>query len=79
MSSKFIELHTAKFRLFSDGELWVYDHRRATKLNKLLKTYEKGEYSFKAGEEARFKLSQNAYIGAVQRILGIKSTQIVKP
>lgn len=52
-------LHNDKVWFTSDGRLEVYNHRLATKLNRLLKSYDSGLYVFEQGEEAVFKVSQD--------------------
>lgn len=52
-------LHTQKFWLTSDGRLEVYNHRLASRINKFLKFYDNGDYSFKEGEEGLFRLSSD--------------------
>lgn len=43
----------------SDGRLEVYNHKLATKINKFLKFYDNGDYSFKEGEEGLFRIPSN--------------------
>jgi Leu/Phe-tRNA-protein transferase len=52
-------LHNDKVWFTDDGRLEVYYHRLATKLNRLLKTYDSGLYVFEQGEEAVFMVSQD--------------------
>lgn len=52
-------LHNAKCWFTADGRLEVYHHELATKLNKHFKTYDNGNYRFKRGEEAVFKVPSN--------------------
>lgn len=52
----FKDIHTKRFHLTLDGRLEVYDNRLATRINRFLKVYDKGQYSFKEGEEAVFRL-----------------------
>jgi hypothetical protein len=63
----------ARFHLTDDGRLEVYAAKLATSLNILLKTYENGEYRFKQGEEAVFKVpkKQDLY-DQVIKLLGVK-------
>lgn len=51
-------LHNQKLWLTKDGRLEVYHHKLATRINRWLKYYDNGRYSFEAGEEGLFKLSQ---------------------
>jgi alpha-amylase/alpha-mannosidase (GH57 family) len=43
----------------ASGKLWVLNSRLCNVINKILKTYENGEYFFLAGEEAVFKVPQD--------------------
>lgn len=52
-------LHTQKCWLTSDGRLEVYNHKLATKINRFLKFYDGGDYTFKEGEEGLFRLSSD--------------------
>lgn len=49
-------IHNRKLHFTSDGRLWIYKHKLATKVNKLLKWYSNGKYIFKKGEEGFFKV-----------------------
>jgi hypothetical protein len=51
-------LHNNKVWFTDDGRLEVYHHKLATKLNRLLKSYDSGFYTFQQGEEAIFKISK---------------------
>jgi hypothetical protein len=68
-------LHTARFRLTEDGRLEVYDARLATRLNRALRRYEDGAYTFKRGEEAVYNLTPEQLPSILQRFLAPKSTQ----
>lgn len=58
-------LHTTRFWLTSDGRLEVYDYKLATRLNRLLKAYDNGKYTFQEGEEALFKLESSNQIDSI--------------
>ena len=58
----------------SSRRLEVYDHRLASRLNRFLKKYDDGSYSFKEGEEALFNLSQIEMAAIWRPFLRLKST-----
>lgn len=68
-------LHNDKVWLTADGRLEVYDSRLATRINRYLKTYDNGLYTFRSGEEAVYKLKGSDQIQFIlQQFLTKKST-----
>lgn len=54
-------LHNNRCCFTSDGRLEVYYNRLATRLNRYFKSYDDGRYTFKAGEEAIFKVPKEQF------------------
>ncbi len=72
-------LHNTKVWLTTDGRLEVYDPKLATRINRYVKSYANGKYTFKPGEEAVFKLSQIELNKVLSLFLFRESTQTGKP
>lgn len=66
-------LHTTKLCFTTDGRLEVYDHKLATKFNKIFKKWNDGKYKFKEGEEAFFKVPSDRIQSFTTLVLNLKS------
>lgn len=66
-------LHNTKLCFTTDGRLEVYDHKLATKFNKIFKKWNDGKCKFKEGEEAFFKVPPNLIQSFTTLVFDIKS------